>query len=203
MLKDPFYFGEFEYPQKSGIWYVGAHKPLITRELFKKVRKQLVVPEKSKWGGKHFTYKGILKCAKCKSTVCGEERYRNRKNAQPRHHIYYHCSRQKDFNCDEPFVTEKGLEKGLFKFINFVYINHPGNINLTEKIRNGMKSFEKMREEILMQQDINPKSKFWDLRDYAKQVLSNGDSDMKRELFNMFDYQFYLQNRQVTTLRAH
>lgn len=59
------------------------------------------------------------------------------------------------------------------------------------------------QEEILLQQDINPNSQLWDIRDYAKYVLSNGDPKMKRELFKMFDYQFYLQNRMITTLRAH
>jgi hypothetical protein len=65
------------------------------------------------------------------------------------------------------------------------------------------KKFGEVREEVLLRQDINPKSKVWDIRDYTKHVLSNGDSEMKRELFNMFEYQFYLQNKEITTLRAH
>ena len=203
ILGDTFYYGDFEYPQKGGIKYRGAHKPLITRDLFVKVRNQMKVPEKSEWGSKLFIYKGILKCASCKSSVIGEERYRKRKYAQPRHHIYYHCSRQKDCNCQEPYATEEKLEKGLLRFINFMYINHPKKINLTEKIQEGMENFRKLREEILLQQGINPNSQVWDIRDYARHVLSNGDSKKKRELFDLFDYQFYLQNRQITTLRAH
>ncbi|MBI3289870.1 recombinase family protein [Candidatus Microgenomates bacterium] len=204
MLGDTFYYGEFEYPVGNGNWYKGAHKPLITKELFTKVRELMKVPEKSKWGGKNLIYKGILKCANCKSSVIGEERFRERKyGREPRHHIYYHCSRKKDLDCREPYITEKKLEEGILRFINFIYINHPRKINLTEKIREGMENFRKLREEILLQQDINPNSQVWDIRDYAKHVLSNGDSKMKRELFNLFDYQFYLQNRQVTTLRAH
>lgn len=204
MLKNPFYYGEFEYPAGSGVWYKGGHKPLITKELFYKVRKQLVVPEKSKWGGKHFTYKGLLKCASCKSSVVGEERYRKRKyGKEPNHHIYYHCSRQKDYKCKEAYVTEKKIEKGIYKFINFMYINHPIKINLTEDIREDMKKYKEVRDQILLQQNINPDSQVWDIRDYAKHVLSNGDSIKKRRLFSLFDYQFYLQNTQVTTLRAH
>jgi len=204
MLKDPFYYGEFEHPQGSGNWYKGAHKPLITKELFRKVRGRMKVPEKSKWGSKIFTYKGILKCANCKSSIVGEERFRKRKfGKEPRHHVYYHCSRQKDRSCKEPYVTEKKLEESLLRFINFMYINHPKKINLTEKIQKGMEDFRKLREEILLQQNINPNSQIWDIRDYAKHILSNGNSEMKRELFNLFDYQFYLQNRQITTLRAH
>lgn len=179
MLKNPFYYGELEYPVGSGNWYKGKHEPLVTKELFDKVQEKLAVPAKSKWGSKSFTYKGILKCANCKSTVIAEERFRERKYGKPpRRHVYYHCSRQKDYNCKEPYVTEKKLEEG-------------------------MENFRKLREEILLQQDINPNSQLWDIRDYAKYVLANGEPKMKRELFNMFDYQFYLQNRMITTLRAH
>jgi hypothetical protein len=203
MLKNPFYYGEFEYPIGGGNWYKGKHQPLVTKEMFNKVQQKLVVPKKSKWGSKFFIYKGILKCATCKSTVVAEERFRKRKYIEPRRHIYYHCSRQKDYDCKEPYITEKGLEKSLLKFINFMFIAHPKKIKITEQIQEGMEHFKQMREDILLHQNINPNSQLWDIRDYAKHVLSNGDPKMKRELFNLFDYQFYLQNRQITTLRAH
>jgi len=203
ILQDPFYYGEFEYPVGSGRWYKGAHKPLVTKKLFKEVRKKMKIPQKPKWGSKSFTYKGILKCANCKSSVVGEERFRKRKYAQPRHHIYYHCSRVKNFKCKEPYITEKKLEESLLRFINFIYINHPTKINLTNKIQEGMKLYKDLRDEIFLQQNISPNSKVWDIRDYAKYVLSNGDPIMKRELFKIFDYKFFLQNRRITTLRAH
>ncbi|RJR29253.1 recombinase family protein [Candidatus Microgenomates bacterium] len=204
MLKNPFYYGEFEYPVGSGTWYTGKHKPLITKTLFNKVQEKLKVPEKSKWGAKSFTYKGIFKCANCKASVVAEERYRKRKyGRQPRHHIYYHCSRQKDYKCKEPYVTEKKLEESIYRFINFVYINHPKNIKLTKSLREDMGKYKEVRDQILLQQNIDPDSQIWDVRDYAKHILSSGDSKKKRELLNMFDYQFYLQNARVTTLRAH
>jgi len=203
MLKNPFYYGKFEYPIGSGNWYKGKHQPLITKEMFDKVQQKLVVPKKSKWGSKFFIYKGILKCAICKSSVVAEERFRKRKYKEPRRHIYYHCSRQKDYDCQEPYITEKGLEKSLLKFINFMFIAHPKKIRITKQIQEGMEHFKQIREDILLHQDINPNSQLWDIRDFAQHVLSNGDPKMKRELFNMFDYQFYLQNRQITTLRAH
>jgi hypothetical protein len=34
ILDNPFYYGVFEYPKKSGNWYTGKHEPLITKELF-------------------------------------------------------------------------------------------------------------------------------------------------------------------------
>ena len=66
-----------------------------------------------------------------------------------------------------------------------------------------MKSFEEMREEILIQQDINPNSKIWDIRDYAKYVLTNKNAEDIRELFNLFNFPLFVQNGNITSLRAH
>lgn len=41
-LSNPFYCGIFEYPKNSGNWYQGKHEPLVPKELFDKVREQLV-----------------------------------------------------------------------------------------------------------------------------------------------------------------
>jgi len=37
-LKNPFYYGEFEFPVGSGTWYQGKHKPLVTKEIFDKAQ---------------------------------------------------------------------------------------------------------------------------------------------------------------------
>ncbi len=44
ILNNPFYYGEFEYPKKSGNWYRGNHTALITKKLFKCVQEQLKAP---------------------------------------------------------------------------------------------------------------------------------------------------------------
>lgn len=203
MLKNPFYYGEFEFPTKSGQWYKGSYPPLITKELFERVQEKLVVPLKSKWGSKTFTYKGLLKCANCKASIVGEDRYRQRLNKEPRYHVYYHCSRQIDHNCKEPYISEEELERSLLKLINFMYIAHPHELVLTEKIQKGLEEFRKMREAIFLQQNINPNSKVWDIRDYVRYVLTNKSVEEKRELFNIVGFPLYVQNSNITSLRAH
>jgi len=63
ILNNPFYYGEYEYPQKSGAWYKGRHEPLITKTLFNEVQAQLITSPKSRPGTKefNFTQKNILK----------------------------------------------------------------------------------------------------------------------------------------------
>ncbi|KKQ26441.1 MAG: hypothetical protein US39_C0001G0195 [Microgenomates group bacterium GW2011_GWC1_37_12b] len=203
MLKNPFYYGEFEYPVGSGSWYKGSHPPLVTKNVFNKVQEKLVVPLKSKWGSKVFTYKGLLRCANCKASVIGEDRYRERLNKEPRYHVYYHCTKQVDHSCKEPYISEDELERSLLKLINFMYIAHPQELFLTDKIQEGLEEFENMREALFLQQDINPNSKIWDIRDYAKYVLSNKNAEEKRELFKLFNFPLFVQNGNITSLRAH
>ena len=203
MLKNPFYYGKFEFPIKSGNWYKGSYPPLITKEIYDKVQEKLIVPTKSKWGMKNFAYKGLLRCANCMASIVGEDRYRERLNKEPRYHIYYHCSRQIDHSCKEPYVSEDELERSLLKLINFMYIAHSHELILTDKIQAGLEEFKKMREAIFLQQDINPNSKVWDIRDYARYVLTNKNTEEKRELFNLFSFPLFIQNSNITSLRAH
>jgi len=74
---------------------------------------------------------------------------------------------------------------------------------LTEKIQGGLEIFKKMREALFLQQNLNPNSTPWDVRDYVRYVLTNKDMQDKRELFNLFKFPLFLQNKTVTSLRAH
>ncbi len=114
ILKNPYYYGEFEYPAKSGNWYKGNHEALVTRELFDEVQKALIVPPKAKWGTKDFPFKGFIKCYTCGSSLVGEQKLRYNKNGTYRKYIYYHCSRQVDRNCREPYVSEHHVINQLY-----------------------------------------------------------------------------------------
>lgn len=203
MLKNPFYYGKFEYPVTSGNWYQGDYPPLITKEVFDKVQEKIVAREKVKYGSKTFTYKGLLKCAGCKSTIIGDSKFRERKYGPSNFHIYYHCARKINDNCHEPYISEEELERSLLRLINFMYIAHHDELVLTDRIQESMETFKKVREGMLLQQDINPNSRVWDIRDYARYVLTNKSSEEKRGLFNLFSFPLFIQNRNITSLRAH
>jgi len=202
ILKNPFYYGVFEYPIGGGNWYKGKYQPLITKEIFNKVQKRLVVPLKSKWGSKTFTFKGLFKCASCGSSLVGEDKYRKRKWGEPKYHIYYHCSRQIDYDCFEKYISEQNLARAFFKYINFIYMAHPQTLNLTPEIREGMNDYKKVRDDVLLRQDIDPDEKNIDLRDYARHVLANGDSEKKRQLIQLFNCQLYLHNQKIVNSRV-
>src|SRR3989338_2180229 len=68
ILENHFYYGVFEYPKKSGIWYQGKHPPIITKELFDMVQskfKSLTVGGKRK----DFSFTKLMQCGLCGSCI--------------------------------------------------------------------------------------------------------------------------------------
>jgi site-specific DNA recombinase len=118
ILKNTFYYGDFEYPVGSGNWYRGKHTPLITKELFDKVQAQLIVPQKTKWGSKEFPFKQFMTCYSCGSSLVGEEKIKKLKSGEMHRIVYYHCSRQVDFNCKEPYAREEDIIETLSGMCN-------------------------------------------------------------------------------------
>lgn len=193
MLKNPFYYGEFEFPIGSGNWYEGKHKPLITKELFNKVQLQLVTCPKSPWGEKIVIFKGLFKCGSCRSNVIGEEKLRKRKAGEPRRHVYYHCARQLN-HCPEPYISEEKLIKQILRYLNFMNIAHPKYLKLTEILKNSISSYQSIREEILYEQDINPNNVPLDPVNFGRYILTSGTIQEKRDLVSALGKQMYIKN---------
>ncbi len=197
MLKNPFYYGEFEYPIGNGIWYQGKHKPLITKEIFDKVQKQLTTSPKSAWGGKIIAFKGLFKCGSCNSNIIGEEKWRKRKWGEPVKHIYYHCARQLN-KCPEPYISEEKLSKQILRYINFMNMAHPNEVHFKGKLEKSIQHFQIVREEVLYKQDINPNCSPLDAVEFAAYILRSGNIDEKRDLVLALDRQLYIKNRFIS-----
>lgn len=198
MLKNPFYYGEFEYPVGSRNWYEGKHKPLVSKELFKAVQFQLVTCPKSPWGEKLVIFKGLFKCGSCGSNIIGEEKMRKRKVGEPRRHVYYHCARQMN-KCTEPYISEEKLIKQILRYINFMNIAHPNFLKLSERLKTSIASYLSIREEILYEQDISPHSKPLDPVNFARYILTNGTIQEKRDLVKALDRHLFIKNRFITS----
>ena len=199
MLKNPFYTGEFEYPVKSGNWYKGSYPPLINKDTFNKVQKQLITCPKPKWGEKKFDFKELFRCGSCGGGITAEEKYRFRKFRDPKHHIYYHCTKKVNPNCSEPYVSEEKLIIEILRYINFMEMAHPQVFNISEKVKHGMESYRKIRDEILLQQDIDPDKKPVNLAEYAKHITQNGSLQDKREVVRTLDRQLYIHDRSISS----
>ncbi len=191
MLKNPFYHGMFEYPK--GTLYKGSHEPLVSKELFDKVQKQLVAPHKSKWGAKQFAFKYLMHCGGCGAQVTGEEKFKKLKDGSYNRHTYYHCTGSaRDYACKERYISEPALIEEL---ISFVDIFDFSTIQISEKLSNSLADYQRMTREILRQQAATATDV--DLRSYAHYVLREGTIREKADFIRGLKLPLILAGRKV------
>lgn len=122
LFTNSFYHGEFEYPKKSGNYYEGKHKPMITKEEYDRIQFLLGRKISMRPKVKDFAYTGMIRCAECSALITAEEKYKKQKNGNVHHYIYYHCTGRKDPNCKQKSVEQKDLEKQITNIISRISI---------------------------------------------------------------------------------
>ncbi len=185
ILKSSFYYGRFEYPRNSGNWYSGKHIPLISKKLFDDVQKALIVPQKSKWGSKDFPFKGFLKCYTCGSTIVGEEKFKKLRDGSTNRHVYYHCSRQVNYNCPEKYVRESCIIRELSSICDQLLDNN-------NCIEPGLKR-EIDKYVLIIRSSGNDSQDY--LKGYVKYVLTNGSDFEKSRLVRNLSIKLALHNK--------
>ena len=194
MLKNPFYYGEFEYPKKSGTWYKGSHKPLTTKEIFDEVQKQLVCPQKVKWGSKEFPFRRFLNCYSCGSSIVGEEKFRKLKSGKLNRHVYYHCSRTVNQNCKEPYLSETMLIKQLL-VMSDKFIIDKASVELG--LANDIQKFSSMIKSINLVKEYTSSEL---LKSYVRYVLEKGSDFEKTRLVRNLEIKLALKDREITLI---
>lgn len=192
ILGSSFYYGEFEYPRKSGKWYKGQHEPMITKELFDRVQIQLKVPIKTKWGSIPFPYKQFLKCYGCGSSIVGEQKTRHYQNGNSPTFTYYHCSRQVNRDCKEPFAREQDIADELSLMCNELITDltkvEPG-------LHDAIDKFTKMMK--VTHENYSPMEM---VGGYIKYVLRDGTLFEKTRLVRNLDVKLALHDRKLVRL---
>jgi hypothetical protein len=202
-LNNPFYYGEFQYGDD---WFKGSHEPLITKDLFDKVQKQLIVPPKN-WHKKQFPFKTLCRCGSCGGGVTAEEKYKKLKYGGYAKHVYYHCARSVDYDCNDPYITEADLISQLLSHLN------NGNIQINKskiakKLTADIERFHKLREQVLHQEylsgnlgelenlAVKPNDEEMG-KDYLRHILKTGTAEERQEALQMIKTKFSLSNKQL------
>ena len=111
LVTNPFYYGEFEYPQGSGNWYQGNHLPMLTKEEYDRIQTLLGREGKPRRMHHKFMYGGgVLRCP-CGAGVTAELKIKKQLNGNVHIYTYYHCTRKINPKCMEKAVEEKELTK--------------------------------------------------------------------------------------------
>lgn len=193
MLKNPFYYGRFEYPKKSGTWYDGSQPKLVSKELFDMAQAQLAVPQKSKWGAKEFPFRRFLICASCGSQIVGEEKFKTRADGGNNRHVYYHCSRQVDYECPEPYVKEERLIEALLDKVDRLELD---GRDIEPGLGDAINRFAAMVK--TANRSFNSTQLF---RTYAKYVLESGSEFERTRLVRNLNCNLAIHNRTVIDVK--
>ena len=127
ILRRPFYYGEFEYPLKSGNWYKGAYPPIITKELYDKAHIELQKHNRAtRIFKKDFAFTHLMKCGRCGSSITAQEHFKALKDGTINRHVYYGCDRAKDPNCVREYISEENLVDQLCSTVDQLTIDELG-----------------------------------------------------------------------------
>ena len=179
MLINPFYYGEFQYPEgPDARWYKGAHKPLISKELFEQVQQTRGI-YKGVWGSKQFAFRGLLKCGRCGADITAQEKFKKLKNGEFNRHVYYHCTRRVDPHCEEKYINEADLCVLLREFIE---TNHK-IMRISDKLQAQVEKHYSTTRTLLEHYKIE---QFLDnpFVEYTRYVLIRGTQNEKTSLTN-------------------
>lgn len=205
LLKNPFYYGEFEFPVNSGNWYKGKHKPLIAKSLYEKVQIQLQVPPKS-YQTKLFPFKRIFICGGCGGGITAEEKYRKHLNGKIVKHIYYHCARSVNYDCDEPYITENDLIKQLIAKVDLIRFNSSG---INRKIQEDIDRYHRLKTQVLHQEFVDgylaefnripetASDKNEMTKNYLLHILRIGTAEERQEALSFIKTKFILSQKEI------
>lgn len=194
ILNNHFYYGSFEYPKKSGRWFQGKHIPLITKDLFDDVQKQLHLQIKAHGRNKEFAFTRMLTCGACESGVSAQEKYKTLKDGSVNKYIYYGCTRARDINCKEGYIEEKVLIDQLLGIVDKIDLDKSG---IKKKLEVEIERHKKFHSGIMGKPNEEYSAKDADVRNYAKYLLTEGSVFEKRDLLGCLKSKINLKDKQI------
>lgn len=196
ILQTHFYYGMFEYPEKSGNWYQGKHEPLITKELFDKVQEHLKRDQIVRSELKEFAFTKLMTCGLCGSGVTAEEKFKRRKDGSTIRYVYYGCTRGKDIHCNGGYISEEDLIEQLVKFMDKIDLNE---MHMRQKFEDEVSRINKFLKSFFGGKDVaTAKGKHIDLKDYAIYLLREGTTVEKREFMSCIKSKFLFKNKKIS-----
>lgn len=197
ILQNHFYYGTFEYPKKSGNWYQGKHKPIITKELYDAVQAQ-VKSQFVRSESKEFAFTKLMTCGLCGSGITADEKFKKQKNGNIHRHVYYGCTKVRDRNCKCGYINETDLIKQFEGLIDAIDIDE---IGIKETIKAEVERFKKFQRSLLGKTNKVTVDDI-DIRNYAKYLLKEGKDLEKRELLGCLNSRIILERKQIRTVNG-
>lgn len=195
ILDNPFYYGVFEYPVKSGNFYTGKHTPLIAKELYDQVQAQ-VKSQVIRSESKEFAFTKLMICGLCGSGITADEKFKTQKNGNVHRYVYYGCCKSKDRNCKCEYINEIDLIKQFEELLEKIDIDE---IGIKEKIKAKVEDVKRFNDMILGKKEKITVADI-DIKNYAKYILKEGKDFEKRELLGCLKSKIALSNKRIALM---
>lgn len=192
IINNTFYYGRFEFPHGSGLWYDGVHKPIISKELFDETRSS-IKSQVIKSQGKEFAFTRIMKCGLCGSGITADEKFKKLKAGGVNRHVYYRCTKSKDRHCTNKALNESDLIEALVKMLDTLSLD---KVKITAKLKDEIKKFKKLQAMFLGKKNTE-KIELLDVRDYTRFVLTEGTVLEQRSVLECIDSNLLLLNKEI------
>jgi site-specific DNA recombinase len=145
ILKNPFYIGRFVW---RNVEYKGTHAPLISLELFQRVRDAFGSRNKPRYRKHSFAFAGLLRCAYDGCTVTTE--------LQKGRYVYYRCSHGRG-RCSLPYMREETLSEHLGDLLKNIYVPETVARTVVDSLQTDLARSEAHRKEqaVALQQRLS------------------------------------------------
>lgn len=197
ILRDTYYYGEFEYPVGSGKKYKGAHEPTIDKDLFDKVQARIIPMHRMRPGTNEFNFTKMFKCGACRSGITATEKFKKLKDGSINKYIYYHCMRFHDMYCLQPYLREENLIDQLADLIDRVSIDRLG---AREKLQREIARQRYFTKEILGKEASEAEIDQVNIKGYAKYILREGTREEKREILCNLKSEIFIKDGKIGLL---
>jgi site-specific DNA recombinase len=194
ILRNSYYYGEFEYPVGSGQWYTGKHTPIIDKELFEKTQTSISEHYISKTESKEFAFTKLIKCGYCGSGITADEKFKKLKDGGVNRHVYYFCTNARNIDCKNPAINEPSLISELIQLMDTVNLDELG---VKTRVEQEIARYNKFRVGVLGHKQEKTDVGV-DARNYAKYLLREGTLLEKRELLLCLQSKLTLKDKKIS-----
>jgi len=197
ILKNTFYYGEFEYPKGSGNWYKGKHQAIIDKGLYEQVQQKMTNEHTVRSQDKEFAFTKMITCGLCGSGITADEKFKRQKNGNEHRYVYYGCTKFNDKNCQCGYIREEDLIEQLAQILDTISLDE---IGMKDSIKAEVQAHNEFQQSVLGEDSTNVKVKNVDIRNYAKHILRKRPISEKRALLGNLRSKLILKEKRVSLL---
>lgn len=195
ILKNTFYYGEFEYPKGSGNWYKGKHTNIVDKGLYEQVQQKLSNEHAVRTQNKEFAFTKMITCGLCRSGITADEKFKRQKNGNEHRYIYYGCTKFNDKKCPCGYIREEDLIEQLAQILDTISLDE---IGMKDRIKAEIQVHNEFQQSVLGEDSTKVKVKDVDIRNYAKHILRKRPIHEKRALLCNLRSKLILKNKKVS-----